>query len=99
MLIVAGTIEVDPARRDDFIASRLDAMRASRAEDGCFTYVVSADPIEPGVVNIYERWESKEALGAHLAGMQSAAPPPADVEMRNVDVLQYEISSVGPLGS
>src|SRR5271169_5003704 len=35
MLIVVGTLEVDPDQREAFLAGRIDGMRASRAEHGC----------------------------------------------------------------
>ncbi len=74
-------------------------MRTSRSEPGCITYVFSADPIEPGRVHLFERWESKEALAAHLAAMR-AAPRPADaVPILEAEVKQYEIAAVGPVGS
>ena len=101
MLIIAGTFEVDPSRRDEFIAGREAGMRESRAEDGCIDYVMSADPIEPGRVYLFERWEIKEHLAPHLDRV-SAPPPPSDtpaVPMLSVEVQQYEIASVGPVGS
>src|SRR4249920_3020596 len=101
MLIIAGTFEVDPDRCDEFIAGREPGMRESRAEAGCIDYVMSADPIEPGRVYLFERWESKEHLAPHLARV-SAPPPPGDmpaVPILSFDVQQYEISAVGPVGS
>ena len=101
MLIIAGTFEVDPDRRDEFIAGREAGMRESRAEAGCIDYVMSADPIEPGRVYLFERWESKEHLAPHLARV-SAPPPPGDtpaVPILSFDVQQYEISAAGPVGS
>lgn len=100
MLIIAGTFEVDPAQRDEFIAGREAGMRESRAEAGCIDYVLSADPIEPGRVYLFERWESAEHLAPHLARV-SAPKPPTDspgVPVLSVDVQQYEIASVGPVG-
>ena len=98
MLIVAGHFDVDPARRDEFIRGREDAMRASRGEPGCIVYAFTADPIEPGRVLLFERWESKEALGTHLEVLGSR-PTPSDVEILGAEVQQYEISAVGALGS
>ena len=100
MLIIAGTFEVDPARRDEFIAGREAGMRESRAEAGCIDYVMSADPLQPGRVYLFERWESKEHLAPHLARV-SAPPPPGDtaVPILSFDVQQYEIAAVGPVGS
>jgi quinol monooxygenase YgiN len=101
MLIIAGTFEVDPARRDEFIVQKEAGMRASRAEAGCIDYVLSADPLAPGRVYLFERWESKEHLAPHLARMGAAAgtPDPEAVPVLAVDLQQYEIASVGPIGS
>ena len=74
--ILAGTFELDPKERDAWLAGRADLMRRSRAEDGCIAYVFAADPLEPGLVVLYERWASEEALAGHRAVL--AASPPAD---------------------
>jgi quinol monooxygenase YgiN len=99
MLIIAGTFEVDPARREEFLASREAGMRESRAESGCIDYVLSADPLEPGRVYLFERWESKEHLAPHLARAGSRTPDPDAVPVLASELLQYEISTVGPIGS
>jgi quinol monooxygenase YgiN len=99
MLIVAGHFEVDPADRDTFIAEREEAMRRSRAEEGCLAYAMTADPLEPGRVLLFERWESKEALGKHLEKMRSSPRPPSAVKVAKADILQYEVGGVGPVGS
>ena len=67
MLIVAGWFEVDPGDRDAFIASQVDGMTASRGEPGCVEYVFSPDPLVPGRVVLYEFWQDKPPLAAHLA--------------------------------
>jgi hypothetical protein len=46
MVIVAGSIELDPDQREAFLAGRLDGMRTSRAEPGCWnTLSVPTRPI------------------------------------------------------
>lgn len=76
-------------------------MRESRAETGCIDYVLSADPLEPGRVYLFERWESKEHLAPHLARLSapSAAPDPGAVPVLAADLQQYEIAAIGPIGS
>ena len=93
MIIVSGTFEVDPASRDDFLAERLDRMRTSRAEAGCLEYTFSADPLEPGRVVLFERWESQAALDAHLGGppMQTAIAPSA------ASIVVYDVTGERPL--
>ena len=55
MVIVIGTFAVDPARRDEFLAERLERMRTSRAEAGCLEYTFAGDPLDPGRVLLTER--------------------------------------------
>lgn len=102
MLVVAGTFEVDPARRDEFVESRKEAMATSRGEKGCHEYVFAPDPIDPGRVVLFERWESREDLAAHLAGMRArregAIEPAPQVPVIRSEVLQYDISGSGPVG-
>src|SRR6266851_5200285 len=67
MVIVAGTIRLDPAKRADLEAA-FDRMRdATLQEKGCLEYQAYRDRKDSGVVLIFEKWESDEALGAHFA--------------------------------
>jgi quinol monooxygenase YgiN len=99
VLIVAGYFEVDPARRAEFLVSREAAMRRSRSEVGCITYVFSPDPIDPSLVHLFERWESKDALAAHLEAGRSRPPAESPVPVISSEIRQYEIERVGSLGS
>lgn len=97
MLIVAGTGYVDPAHRNALLESLEPALRRTRTAPGCLDYVVAADPIESGRVNIFERWESEADLNAHLSGTAQTAPSMAHV--RSVEVMRYDISGSRPLQS
>jgi quinol monooxygenase YgiN len=100
MLIVAGVFEVDPERRDEFLRAKEDVMRTSRQEPGCHAYAFSADPLEPGRVLLYERWEDKPSLAAHLARLRAQpAPEAAPVPVLSSEVAQYEVSAAGTVGS
>jgi|SRR5262245_51921218 quinol monooxygenase YgiN len=85
MLIVSGTISVDPERRDEFLAQVLPITVAGRSEPGCLEHLMSPDPLEPGDVLIFERWASAEDLERHLA-----APRPAR-DALSVPVLAHEL--------
>ena len=74
MVIVGGSFELNPAERAQFLAGRVEMMRASRIEKGCLEYTFGADPIDPSRVVLYERWESQADLDAHLAALRSAPP-------------------------
>jgi quinol monooxygenase YgiN len=99
VIIVAGHFVVDPAQREEFLRSRLDVMRTSRSEAGCITYAFSPDPLDPGRVLLFERWEDKAALASHLAALRRGPRPQGGVEILESEVRQYEISAAGPVGS
>ncbi len=68
MIVIAGWIEVDPAVRDELVAAMAPLQKSTRDDEpGCLAYVMSADPVEPGRVAIYECWESAAALDAHFS--------------------------------
>jgi quinol monooxygenase YgiN len=99
VIIVAGHFVVDPSQREEFLRSRADVMRISRSEPGCITYAFSPDPLDPGRVLLFERWESKAALAGHLAALRQRPRPKGGVEVLESEVQQYEISAAGPVGS
>ena len=100
MLIVAGTLDVDPGQRDQFLEGRRDGVVATRAEPGCLEYAFSADLVKPGRVRVFERWESKDTLARHLEALGRAARSGGPgIEILARELVQYEISGSGPLGS
>ena len=99
MIIVAGTIEVDPAQRDAFLASRAGVMRRSRSEEGCLEYCFAPDPLDPGRVVLVERWASQEAFNGHVAVLRGDPPPgEGDVVPVASSVAVYEVAATRTLG-
>lgn len=98
MVIVGGTFEVDPGQRHEFLVSRHDMMRDSRAEPGCLEYTYSADPIEPGRVVLFERWESQEALDSHLEALRAGPHPETAPEPRTTSIVIYDVGRERTLG-
>jgi quinol monooxygenase YgiN len=94
VIIVSGTFEVDPARREDFLLERHERMRSSRAEAGCLEYTFSADPLDAGRVLLFERWETQAALDAHLAGPPT---PPLAVTPTTMSIVIYDVAGERPL--
>jgi quinol monooxygenase YgiN len=64
MIIVSGKIYVRPGAQQGFVQSSIAAVALARRALGCRDFVVAADPLEPDRVNVYEEWESEEALVA-----------------------------------
>jgi quinol monooxygenase YgiN len=99
MVIVAGSFEIKPEDREEFLTGRLDAMRASRSEPGNLEYTMSADPIDDGRVVLFERWEDQASLDDHLAAMGSAPPPTGSaVAPTSATITVYDIAGERPLG-
>jgi quinol monooxygenase YgiN len=100
VIIVGGTFEVDPDQREAFLAQRHEVMRRSRAEAGCLDYTFAADPLEPGRVILFERWESQEHLDAHLVALRAARPAPSgdEVTASKTTVILYDVAAEQALG-
>ncbi|OLF06120.1 antibiotic biosynthesis monooxygenase [Actinophytocola xinjiangensis] len=91
MIIVAGHLAVDPAGRDAYVAGCRPVVEAARAAPGCLDFTITADAVDPGRVNVYERWESGETVEA----FRGAGPPATQqAEILDADVARYVISSV-----
>ena len=99
MLIIAGTIKIDPDKTTEAMAGMVEMMKATHAEEGNLAYVFSLDPIEPGLVQLFEKWASEEALAAHAASdhMKTFRTAMGGWGVKGADILKYEIASEGPL--
>jgi hypothetical protein len=93
IIIVSGRIYVAPDRRAEFIERSLAAVHAARKTDGCADFVVAADPVESDRVNVYEEWQSDEALLTFRGD-----GPGEDLSnlIRRADVKRYLVSRTGP---
>jgi len=66
-VLIAGTIEVDPDRRQGLLdAVRPLVERTRKDEPGCLEYAFTADTVEGGRVVVLERWADEATLAAHL---------------------------------
>jgi quinol monooxygenase YgiN len=92
VIIVAGTFDLDPSRRDAMLEAVLPVVRATQQEPGCIDYVMMADPTVPGRVRLFERWVDAGSLDAHFQGPNIAnaraarAPYDAKAEIWRYDV-------------
>ena len=90
MVIVAGQIVVDPQQRDDYLSGCVEVVRQARGTAGCLDFALSADLLEPGRVNIFERWESQAAVEAFRGSGPSDDQGPAIVA---ASVAEYDIAA------
>lgn len=93
MLIVAGWIRVDPAERESYLTSSAEVVGEARSAPGCLDFALSADLVDPGRINVHERWESEIEL---LAFRGSGPSDELQIAVLDADVQRFEISEVGP---
>ena len=94
MVIVAGHIRVEPQQRESDLAGCVSVVERARGAAGCLDFAITADPIDPGRVNIFERWESQAALDTargNAPGFEQAEA------MLSVSVADYDVADVRPL--
>jgi quinol monooxygenase YgiN len=91
MLIIAGSLILDPAHRASFLAANADIVVQARQATGCLDFVQAADPLDPSRVNIFERWDTEEDLLAFRGAGEPATDSPP---ILSADVMRYVISSV-----
>jgi quinol monooxygenase YgiN len=81
MIYVIATIEVKAGKREAFLAEFHKNMPNVHAEKGCLEYGPTVDatteikaqiPRRENVVTIVEKWESLQALNAHLVAPHMA---------------------------
>lgn len=88
MVIVAGHVVVDPQERDDYLSGCHDVVCQARRAAGCLDFALSADLVDPGRVNIFERWESQAAVEAFRGGGPSDEQGAA---IRAASVAEYDV--------
>lgn len=94
MLIVAGHITVEPPQRESYLAGCVSVVEQARRAPGCLDFAITADLLESGRINVFERWESQAAVeafrGSGPGDDQSAA-------MLSASVAEYDIADARSL--
>jgi quinol monooxygenase YgiN len=90
-IIVSCSLYVDPAERDAYLEARVPILEHARQAPGCLDFSLSADLLDAGRINVYERWRSREDLLADRAG---GGPDVEDtIEVTSADVHLHHISA------
>ena len=70
--IIAGWMDYGP-HRDEVLRHFTACAAASRDEPGCLDYTVCADPSDPGLLVVFERWACQDDLVEHFKTPHIAA--------------------------
>jgi quinol monooxygenase YgiN len=99
VIIVAGRVEFEPARRDAALRAASELFAATRAQPGCLDYVWCADPGSESCVYVYERWSDTPSFAAHLAGpcYRGMLEVLGKSGLRSADVAKYRIDKREPV--
>ncbi|WP_326552061.1 putative quinol monooxygenase [Micromonospora sp. NBC_01813] len=99
MIIIAGTLRIEPADRDSYLATCQPVVTAARSAPGCLDFSLGADLVEPDRINVHERWESEaDLLTFRDQGPADGSGPSGEqlAQIRDAQVWRFEVSSVGP---
>jgi quinol monooxygenase YgiN len=91
VVIVAGQVVVDTNQRNDYLAGCVQVVEQARNTAGCLDFAISGDLLDPGRINIFERWESQAAV--HAFRGSGPSDEQADVIM-SASVAEYDVTGV-----
>ena len=85
---------MEPSQRAVYLAGCVHVVAQARAAAGCLDFTITGDLVDPGRVNIFERWESQGAVEAFRRGGPSDDQSAA---MLSAAVAEYDIAAVRSL--
>ena len=91
MVIVAGHIMVEPPQRDRYLSDCVGVVEQARGAAGCLDFAISADLVDLGRINVFERWESQTAVEAFRGSGPSDEQGAA---MLAASVSEYDVADV-----
>jgi quinol monooxygenase YgiN len=99
MIIIAGTLKFDPEKASVLAEGFEKIHKATLEEPGCLGYDYYLSRSEPGVVLMFEKWESEEALAAHMQSenMKAVGALMGQIGITAADVKKYSGATEGPL--
>ncbi len=99
MIVIAGTIEIDPKNLAEAKQAAVVMMAETRKEPGNITYAFSGSFEDDGILHVFEHWKSQEALDFHFKTphMAEFQQKLGGLGVKGMAVQKYQVSSVGPL--
>ena len=100
MIVVQVEVVVEPGSADKVRAAVAAMEQATRKEAGCLKYAFSVDISDPGMIRVTERWESMDAIKAHMASPHMADFQRAimTLQPKGLDIKAFEVAREVKLG-
>jgi quinol monooxygenase YgiN len=65
-IIISGTVDLPPEKLEAALAAARPLIEGALTEPGCLDYDWCPDPLHPGRLRVFERWESEADLAFHF---------------------------------
>ena len=65
-IIISGTVDIDPEQMEAAMTAAKPLIEGALTQEGIMDYDWCPDPLTPGRIRVFERWESQQALENHL---------------------------------
>ena len=100
MIVVQVEVVVEPGSASQAREAVTKMEQATRKEAGCLKYAFSVDISDPGMIRVTERWESMDAIRAHMASPHMADFNRAIIALKpqGLDIKAFEIAGEVALG-
>ena len=97
-IIISGTVDIDPEQMEAAMTAAKPLIEGALTQEGIMDYDWCPDPLTPGRIRVFERWESQQALENHFNNhwYQDMRVALAQFGIRGADVLKYRIDAAEP---
>jgi quinol monooxygenase YgiN len=99
MIIIAGTIELEPTTIDAALAAAQPHIDGALTQKGCEVYTWASDLNSKGRIEVFERWTEEADLAAHFKGPHYLAmlKTLGGFGLKSSDVSKYRIDHREPV--
>lgn len=99
MLVIHGRIKIKAESKDRMLEAAAKIASLSLAEPGCGRYGFATDLADDLTLELFEQWDSQEALNAHFATahFQEFSEVLLGAVDGTAEFDRYDVSSVSPL--
>jgi quinol monooxygenase YgiN len=100
VILIAGTINIDPSRRAECLEASAPLQLATRNDEpGCVAYAFAADAVDPGVIDVFEKWTDAVSLDAHFQHVNYTDMRKllGSFGISGVSILKYRVDASDPV--
>ena len=88
-VVVAGHLVVAPELRAEYLSGCIEVVRLARAAPGCLDFAISGDLLDESRINVFEQWESQDAVDAFRG---SGPTEEQGAALSSASVVEYDVS-------